>query len=82
MGRGTFNVLKLKGQLAERGLNITQLATLIGMNRDTLYRRMRNGGAQFRLGDVRKICEVLHLSYDAMLSIFFDNTTGCSNKQE
>lgn len=37
-----LNILKLKGKIAENGLNITLLAKEIGLNRDTLYRRLAN----------------------------------------
>ena len=34
----------LKGKVAENGLNMNRLAEAIGLNRDTLYRRLRNDG--------------------------------------
>lgn len=44
--RGVYvlNVLKLKGKIAENGMNMTGLAKAIGMNKDTLYRRISNEG--------------------------------------
>lgn len=68
-----FDILKLKGKIAENGLNITKLARKIGINRDTLYRRIANDGENLTLKDIRKICEVLNLSREECFNIFFWN---------
>lgn len=67
-----LNVLKLKGKIAENGMNMTGLAKAIGMNKDTLYRRISNEGQNLRLGDVNNICDVLHLDFDDACRIFMN----------
>lgn len=49
-----LNILKLKGKIAENGLNITSLAKEIEINRDTLYRRLANDGEKLTLGDIKR----------------------------
>lgn len=67
-----LNILKLKGKIAENGMNMTRLAKAIGMNKDTLYRRISNEGQNLRLGDVKAICDVLHLDFDDACRIFMN----------
>ncbi len=71
MHGGTLNLLKLKGQLAERSLNMTKLASLMGMGRDTLYHRIKNDGEKLTLGDVRKMCALLDFDEAMAVSVFF-----------
>lgn len=67
-----LNILKLKGKVAENDMNMTRLAKAIGMNKDTLYRRISNEGQNLRLDDVRNICDVLHLDFDDACRIFMN----------
>ena len=67
-----LNILKLKGRIAENGLNVTSLAREIGMNRDTLYRRFANEGERLTLGDIKKICGVLKINKEDTLDIFMN----------
>ena len=67
-----LNILKLKGRIAENGLNVTSLAREIGMNRDTLYRRFANEGERLTLGDIKKICGVLKIDKEDTLDIFMN----------
>lgn len=67
-----LNILKLKGRIAENGLNITSLAREIGINRDTLYRRLANEGENLTLGDIKKICGVLKINKEDTLDIFMN----------
>lgn len=67
-----LNILKLKGRIAENGLNVTSLAREIGMNRDTLYRRLANEGERLTLGDIKKICGVLKINKEDTLDIFMN----------
>lgn len=67
-----LNILKLKGKIAENGLNITLLAKEIGINRDTLYRRLANDGEKLTLGDIKKNCGVLKINKEDTLDIFMN----------
>lgn len=67
-----LNILKLKGKIAENGLNITSLAKEIGLNRDTLYRRLANDGEKLTLDDIKKICGVLKINKEDTLDIFMN----------
>lgn len=67
-----LNILKLKGKISENGLNVTLLEREIGMNRDTLYRRIANDGEKLTLGDIKKICRVLKINKEDTLDIFMN----------
>lgn len=71
-----LNILKLKGKIAENGLNMTSLAKKIGMNKDTLYRKVANGGGKLNLSDVESIADALCLSDEDIYVIFFKNKEG------
>lgn len=68
-----LDVLKLKGKIAENGLNITKLAEKLCINRDTLYRKIANDGANLTLLDIKKICEILNINKEDAITIFFEN---------
>ncbi len=63
------NVNKLRGKIVENGLNVEKVATRLGMNRSTLYRKMKDG--DFTIGEARAICEILNLSIEDAVAIFF-----------
>lgn len=67
-----LDILKLKGKVAENNLNITLLAKKIGMNRDTLYRRIVNNGENLTLKDIKNISGVLKLNRDDIIEIFMN----------
>lgn len=67
-----LDILKLKGKVAENNLNITLLAKEIGMNRDTLYRRIANNGENLTLKDIKNISGVLKLSKKDITDIFMN----------
>lgn len=59
---------KLNGKIAECRTTKEAVATCIGVNRSTFYRRLRDG--QLRIGDIHGICDVLNLSRDEAVDIF------------
>lgn len=67
-----LDILKLKGKIAENNLNITLLAKEIGINRDTLYRRIANNGENLTLKDIKNISEVLKLNKKDIKDIFMN----------
>ena len=67
-----LNILKLKGKVAEQNLNMTSLSKKIGMNKNTIYRKIANDGEKLNLGDIKDICEALDLTYEDACTIFMN----------
>ena len=51
------DMAKLKGKIAENGLNQMALAEAAGMDRSTLSRKMKNAEA-FTIGEANRICKL------------------------
>ena len=64
------NVNKLKGKLVELEMNVETLASRIGMDRATLYRRFSDGD-NFTIGEAAAISRELNLTAEEVHSIFF-----------
>lgn len=62
----------LRDKIAERRTNVSELASKIGMDKATLYRRLSDSSA-FTIGEVDKIVEILNLTRDEAVSIFFSH---------
>ncbi len=69
------DIAKLKGKIAENGLNQMKLAEAVGMNRSTLNRKMKDGKA-FTIGEADRIATILKLTKDEASAIFFTNTVA------
>ena len=52
------NVNKLKGKIVENGMSIENLATVIGVDRATIYRKLNGNGASFSIKEADSICTV------------------------
>ena len=63
-------VNKLKGKIAEQGMNMTTFAKSIDLDYSSLYRRLE-GQVSFTVSDVKKITKVLHLENEDIVNIFF-----------
>lgn len=59
---------KLNGKITERQTTKEAVASEIGIDRSTFYRRLRSG--KLLIGDVHKMCEVLDLSTTEAVEIF------------
>ena len=68
---GGVNVNLLKAKLVERGLNLTNLAEMIGIDRATMYRKLKNNGAGLLIGEVNEIVKALKLTVKEATEIFF-----------
>ena len=68
---GGVNVNLLKAKLVERGLNLTNLAEMIGIDRATMYRKLKDNGAGLLIGEVNSIVKVLNLTVKEASEIFF-----------
>lgn len=59
---------KLNGKIVERRTTKEAVASEIGIDRSTFYRRLKSG--KLLIGDVHKMCEVLGLSASEAMDIF------------
>lgn len=64
-----MNINKLKGKIVEKGLNIEQVADMIGVDRSTFYRKMNNAD-KITIGEAVKIKDALLLSDGDAYDIF------------
>lgn len=67
------NILKLKGKIVENGLTVEEFAKSIGMDGATLYRKMKNDGLTFSIGEANKIVTTLGLTPGEAMAIFFSD---------
>lgn len=65
-----MNAALLKGHLKSNGMTYKQIAERLGMTRDTFARRL--GAETFTVEDARIIKDVLSLSPQETLAVFFD----------
>ncbi|MCI9357783.1 MAG: XRE family transcriptional regulator [Lachnospiraceae bacterium] len=65
------NVQRLKGKIVERETTQECVADAMGMNRTTFYRKMKNGGNGFTVGDIHKMIMYIPLTKDEAVDIFF-----------
>lgn len=65
-----MNVNKLKAKIVEKGLNVTELAERINMDRSSLYRKLSNP-QRIAIGEAERIKEALEMTNDEASDIFF-----------
>ncbi len=65
------NINKLKGKIVEKEMTIGKVADKMGIDRATLYRRMKDKGETFTIGEARAIAEILALTPQEATAIFF-----------
>ena len=65
-----MNRNKLKAKIAEKGLNITKVASLINTNRSSLYRKLNS--QRISIHEASRIKEVLGMTNEEASAIFFD----------
>lgn len=68
---GSVNVNLLKAKLVERGINMTTLAEMIGLDRATLYRKLKDDGAGLLIREANAIVSALKLTVQEAMEIFF-----------
>ena len=66
------NTNKIRGKIMEKGMTIGKTAELIGVSPSTLGRKLKNH-ADMTLGEVEKLCSVLDIPREQILSVFFCN---------
>ncbi len=64
-----MNTSKLKGKIAEKGFTLEKLAAIIGIDKSTMSRKMKNGG--FSIKQANDIVIALGISADEAKDIFF-----------
>lgn len=68
-----MNVNKLKAKMVERGLNVSQVAEKIGIDRSSLYRKLNNEGETLTVKEAKAIVKVLNITPREAATIFFGN---------
>lgn len=71
-----MNKIELAVAMVRRGVSITKLADIIGIDRTTLHRKLQTG--KFERSEIIKIRDTLQLEDADMLRIFFDDA-DCVN---
>ncbi len=66
-----LNAIKLKEKIYEKGMNVSELAKIMGMHRATLYRKISNNGQKVNLRDSDQIITALNLDINEANAIFF-----------
>ncbi|RKD33963.1 helix-turn-helix domain-containing protein [Lacrimispora algidixylanolytica] len=66
-----MNTQMLKGKIVESGITQEAVADAIGMNRCTFYRKMKRKGNTFTVEEMNKIVQVIPLSREEAVLIFF-----------
>ncbi|PWM26741.1 MAG: phage repressor protein [Limosilactobacillus fermentum] len=68
-----MNANKLKGKIVENGLTVSELALKIGVDSSTMYRKISaKNGDKMLIREVKEIIEILHLTDEEAVSIFFN----------
>lgn len=76
-----MNILKLKGRIVENGLNNSTFAKKINLPVATFYRRLENEGKDFTIGEIERIVDVLNLSSQDAIDIFYPKSRKNENKR-
>ena len=64
------NMDLLRGKMAERKIGKEELAQRIGVDASTFYRKMKDEGISFTVGQMHKIVNVLSLTHEEATAIF------------
>jgi len=68
-GVSGMNVAKLKAKIVEREMNVETLASIIGVDRSSLYRKL-NEAEKITLGEAQKMKEALKMTNKEASDIF------------
>ena len=60
---------KIRGRIIELGLSIPQIASSLGINRSTMYRKLKDPG-RFTVAELRKLVSLLQWSGQEVRDIF------------
>lgn len=65
------NVDKIHGRIRELKMNVVEVAGKMGIDKSTLYRKLTNNGAGLTVKDAQMLVEILQLTDEEALLIFF-----------
>ena len=65
----------LRKTIEDRDMNVADVASLIGLDKATLYRRFSDAES-FTIGEVQRIKTALNLTPDEAVSIFFTSAVA------
>lgn len=65
-----MNTNKLKGKIVERGLTLKDFADKLNINPSTLTRKL-NGEVEFKRDEIMSTIEILDLTPEEVIAIFF-----------
>lgn len=66
------NIQRLRGKIIEKENTQESVADAMGMNRTTFYRKMKNGGNGFTIGDIHNMIMCIPLTKEEAIDIFFN----------
>lgn len=61
--------------LEKRGMTVEEFAEKLGMSKYSTYTRI-NGTTDFKVGEAKKVAEILSLTKDEAYNIFFNNSVA------
>lgn len=62
---------ELKRRIAEQNTTLEAVAHTLGVNRSTLYRKLRGGGKKLTISDVSKISQILNMQPEEFFDLFW-----------
>jgi transposase-like protein len=65
------NVDKIHGRIRELKTNVVEVAGKMGIDKSTLYRKLANNGAGLTVKDAQQLVDILQLTDEDALQIFF-----------
>lgn len=69
-----LDVQKLKGKIVEKGKSVESVSAELGINPATFYRKLKNNS--FEINEADKLVDILSLTNDEAVAIFFSNTVA------
>lgn len=66
-----IDIVALKRKIAERNTTMEGVALFLGIDRSTLYRKLRDGGCGITVCEAHMIASFLGLSYEETIRIFW-----------
>lgn len=65
------DIKELRSKMLKKDISVEKLASMTGISKDTLYRRIKNNGEDFTCAEVQAIARALELTEDEIMIIFF-----------
>ena len=64
------NTNKLKGRMAEKGYNLTELSEAVHLSRPSLRKKI-NGDVDFKVSEIERLCDALEIKRGEVVGYFF-----------